>query len=164
MPWGWGRGFVSVFGSHFGSLGRPPGTQKAIAHSCQKEFGVSSSTQLQPFGPHRNTHSSSGENTDNHQQHSYDQKDCDGHSQNNSSQTNNISDGIVENSYKWGIQIGALLTVCYNLVQYQIRLRSLQNERPILNGSTNTRHLFTRGQHTAIVPCGRIQAYKGSIN
>ena len=161
MPWGWGRSIVSVFGSHFGSLGRPPGTQKAIAHSCQKEFGVSSSTQLQPFGlnERKSIYTSSEANSDNHEQYLHDQKDCDGHTKSNNSQTNNISDGIV--GCKRCIQIGALLGVFYNVLISHFRLRHLQKERPILHGSTNTRHLFTGEQHTAIVPYSRIQVYKG---
>ena len=47
MPLGWGRAVGTYVGSHFGSLGRPPGTKKGILHIYNNEHGLPSSSQLQ---------------------------------------------------------------------------------------------------------------------
>ena len=128
MPLGWGRAIGSYVGSHFGSLGRPPGTKKGILQLYNNETGLSSSTQLQ-------NHATKDDKKLIHTSSSKQQYNEDERSQENS-QTINLENGLVEANYMRSLQIGALLALCYNLVSGHLRLRAIQVQKPILSGNS----------------------------
>ena len=146
MPLGWGRAVGSYVASHFGSLGRPPGTKKGILQLYNNETGLSSSTQLQNHATrddrktiHTSAESSTAycDNEDASKQH-YNE---DGSSQDNS-QTINLEDGLVGPNYVRSLQIGALLALCYNLLSGHLRLRAIQAQKPILTANTKKTQLM----------------------
>ena len=133
MPLGWGRAVGSYLGSHFGSLGRPPGTKKGIVQLCNNDHGLSSSSQLQNHNSDDRKSIYTTANTSNAE-----------NDERTSSENhhNCISDGIVETNYARSIQIGALLALCYNLFSAHLRIRGIQGQKPTLNGNTNEQKLF----------------------
>ena len=146
MPLGWGRAVGSYVASHFGSLGRPPGTKKGILQLYNNETGLSSSTQLQNHATRddRKSLHTSAENSTAH----FDDYDAskqnhneDGSSQENS-QTINLEDGSVAPNYTRSLQIGALLALCYNLFSGHLRLRAIQAQKPILTANAKKTQLL----------------------
>ena len=139
MPLGWGRAVGSYVASHFGSLGRPPGTKKGILQLYNNETGLSSSAQLQSHATKEDKkaiHTSAGNSTAylESQDASKQPNDDDGRYQENS-QTINLEDGSTE-QYIRSVQIGALLALCYNLFSGHLRLRAIQAQKPIFTGNT----------------------------
>jgi hypothetical protein len=133
MPLGWGRTVGSYLGSHFGSLGRPPNTKKGILQLCNNDQGLSSSSQLQNnnFEDRKSIcNSADSSNAENDERNS------------SENHHNCISDGVTETNYARSIQIGALLALAYNLFSANLRIRSIQGQKPILIGNTNKRELF----------------------
>ena len=164
MPLGWGRAIGSYVGSHFGSLGRPPGTKKGIVQLYSNEPGFSSSSQLQNHNveDHRSIYTSANTKLEDDQEHSSKNDSREDERFSQESEAANLSDGIVETSYVRGIQIGAMLALCYNLFSSHLRLRVLQSQKPILHGNTNKRQII--GSDTHIPNIQNIQEQKGGMS
>ena len=144
MPLGWGRAVGTYVGSHFGSLGRPPGTKKGIQHIYNNEHGLSSSSQLQNqnnYEGRRSVTTSSVSSFEYDQQHSSKKHNSKDEKFNNQSETTYIIDGSLETSYMRSLQIGAVLALCYNLFSSHFRLRVLQSQKPIFNVNKSRRQL-----------------------
>ena len=146
MPLGWGRAVGSYVASHFGSLGRPPGTKKGILQLYNNETGLSSSTQLQSHATRddrKSIHTSAESSTAylDEQDVSKQHHNEDGSSQENS-QTIDLEDGLVAPNYVRSLQIGALLAVCYNLFSGHLRLRAIQAQKPILTANAKKTQLL----------------------
>ena len=144
MPLGWGRAVGTYVGSHFGSLGRPPGTKKGILHIYNNEHGLPSSSQLQSQNGYESrrsvANSSTGSFEYDHQQ-SYKKYNSKDEKFNKQSEATNVIDGSLETSYIRSIQIGAVLALCYNLFSSHFRLRVLQSQKPIFNVNKSRRQL-----------------------
>jgi len=150
MPLGWGRAVGSYVASHFGSLGRPPGTKKGILQLYNNETGLSSSTQLQNHATkddRKSIHTSAENSAAYLESHdaSKQPNDEDGRYQENS-QTINLEDGLTETNYMRSLQIGALLALCYNLFSGHLRLRAIQAQKPILTGNTKKAQLMVANE------------------
>ena len=150
MPLGWGRAVGSYVASHFGSLGRPPGTKKGILQLYNNETGLSSSTQLQNHATkddRKSIHTSAENSAAYLESHdaSKQPNDEDGRYQENS-QTINLEDGLTETNYMRSLQIGALLALCYNLFSGHLRLRAIQAQKPILTGNTKKAPLMVANE------------------
>ena len=146
MPLGWGRAVGTYVGSHFGSLGRPPGTKKGIQHIYNNEHGLSSSSQLQNqnnYEGRRSVATSSTGNFEYQHQHSSKKHNSKDEKFNNQNETTHVIDGSLETSYLRSLQIGAVLALCYNLFSSHFRLRVLQSQKPILNVNKSRRQLPT---------------------
>ena len=146
MPLGWGRAIGSYVGSHFGSLGRPPGTKKGILQLYNNEHGLSSSTQLQNYNAiddRKSIHTSiENANSEFDNQHSSEKDYKEDERSQNDSQTINLGDGFVESNYVRGLQIGAILALGYNLFSAHFRLRAIQAQKPILTGNSKKTQLL----------------------
>ena len=163
MPLGWGRAIGSYIGSHLGSLGRPPGTQKAIVYICNNEHGIASSTQLQAYGSddRKSVYTSADPNVDRRQQYSS-ENHHDTEDDKRNYDTTNISDGVVIDNYARTLQIGALLAVCYNLFSAHLRVKCLQSQKAILNGNTNRHQLLVaERRHTPALQYSNKHVYNG---
>ena len=146
MPLGWGRAVGTYVGSHFGSLGRPPGTKKGIQHIYNNEHGLSSSSQLQNqnnYEGRRSVATSSASSFEYEQQHSSKKNNSKDEKFNNQGETTHVIDGSLQTSYMRSLQIGAALALCYNLFSSHFRLRVLQNQKPIFNVNKSRRQLPT---------------------
>ena len=146
MPLGWGRAVGTYVGSHFGSLGRPPGTKKGIQHIYNNEHGLSSSSQLQNqnnYEGRRSVATSSTGSFEYEHQHSSKKNNSKDEKFNNQGETTQVIDGSLETSYMRSLQIGAALALCYNLFSSHFRLRVLQSQKPIFNVNKSRRQLPT---------------------
>ena len=146
MPLGWGRAVGSYVASHFGSLGRPPGTKKGILQLYNNETGLSSSTQLQNHATKedRKLIHTSAENSTAYlesQDTSKKPNDEDRRYQENS-HTINLEDGLAETNYMRSLQLGAVLALCYNLFSGHLRLRAIQAQKPILTANSKKTQLL----------------------
>ena len=146
MPLGWGRAVGSYVATHFGSLGRPPGTKKGILQLYNNETGLSSSTQLQSHATREDRKSihTSAESSAAY----FDDQDASKRNQNDDgsppekSPTINLEDGLVAPNYLRSLQIGALLALCYNLFSGHLRLRAIQAQKPILTANAKKTQLL----------------------
>ena len=138
MPLGWGRAVGSHVGSHFGSLGRPPGTKKGILQLYNNEHGLSSSTQLQNQLIHNSSEQTSNDYETQNSSEGYGKE---GRSQENS-QAININNALEETNYLRSLQIGAVLALAYNLVSGHLRLRALQAQKPLLTSNAKKTQLL----------------------
>ena len=139
MPLGWGRAVGSYLGSHFGSLGRPPGTKKGILQLYHNEHGLSSSTQLQNQLIHNSSEQTSNDNDTQNSSEGYDNQE--GRSQENS-QAINVGNALEDTSYIRSLQIGAVLALAYNLVSGHLRLRAIQAQKPLLTSNAKKTQLL----------------------
>ena len=144
MPLGWGRAVGTYVGSHFGSLGRPPGTKKGIQHIYNNEHGLSSSSQLQNQNNYEGRRSVATPSTGSFEyehQHSSKKHNSKDEKSNKQGETSHVIDGSLETSYMRSLQIGAVLALCYNLFSSHFRLRVLQSQKPIFNVNKSKRQL-----------------------
>ena len=139
MPLGWGRTVGSYLGSHFGSLGRPPGTKKGILQLYNNEHGLSSSTQLQNQLIHNSSEQTSNDYDTQNSSEGYNNQD--GRSQENS-QAINVGNALEDTSYIRSLQIGAVLALAYNLVSGHLRLRAIQAQKPLLTSNAKKTQLL----------------------